>query len=163
MNNQYTALFKQLTNYTASDAQDPKEQPDNAKLWEMLLDVASQSDNLQIYFEVFSHYLNLVPEFRSTPCQRLLDTMAKGADKSIKAEERAKIVLPLFIALPFTTCENAVQIIKSAIAIADDLMKEKNDIPTQYIENFDDILLDAIEVDYVPEILKAFKLSLIHI
>lgn len=160
MNNQYTALFKQLTNYTASDAQDPKEQPDNAKLWEMLLDVASQSDNLQIYFEVFSHYLNLVPEFRSTPCQRLLDTMAKGADKSIKAEERAKIVLPLFIALPFTTCENAVQIIKSAIAIADDLMKEKNDIPTQYIENFDDILLDAIEVDYVPEILKAFKDSI---
>lgn len=153
-----TEAFKALANFINSDETKPDPAKlDNLKLWDLLIDVAqSDTKNLELYFQVFEQYVEKVPEFRHTDVPRLTTIINTSANASLSTEERSKAFVPLIITIPFTTIENATAIIKAGIDICDALIKEKNEIPSAFLDNFDDVLLDSLDSDYLPDFVKVY-------
>jgi hypothetical protein len=155
-------VLKQLTEfYAAQRSGTTPAKLDNKKLWQVLVDVTmNEIKTLGVYFDAYAAYVESCPEFRETECEVVNQLFEKARNKGNALNERKNAVIPLIILAPFMPIKRTVTAIETAIDICSLLIAETGNIPTDFIDNFDDLMCDVIEPDNLKDLVDAYKAAI---
>lgn len=143
-------LFKELADF-CSDNDSPNPKPiDNNALWEALLDVAAnETKTLGLYYAVVANYAEKCPEFRDVNPECLQKLIAKAEDTAAPLNERKEAIIPLIVIIPFVNQPTTIKIFSLGVDVVDLIIKEEKGLPMKYLENFEDLMIEDMEPDFV--------------
>lgn len=152
-------ILKYIKDFLSEDdSEKPKSQPNNEKIWKALISLAN--DHLETFGTLFS-YLNdfseLYPSFKNSVPQAITDSINSLSNSTKEIDEQIKISHPLIVLGPFLPTNQFYLLINNVISIIQKYLDTKKDIPVDYLNFIDNLVLTSLEPEVTDKILTDIK------